>query len=595
MSPPDTQMTLTAAPVASPGAASDAWPTSRPMSRLRRIPRNVWTVAIVVLIGVIAFTSAGRLLRPSPIQDITLYTVAQRSFPVLLEEKGELQAANSIDIRCELEGKSTIIYLIEEGTHAKKGDLLVELASDAIDESIRETEIKEANAQAAYEAAVKEQEILQDENASKIRKAALALEIAEIAEKKYKEGDAVELRQTANLALEKCKSVLKRAEEDLKDSTDLYQQGFVTRIDLENDRFKAFEAQLELKKAELALDVLEKYTIPMNLREKESDVTEARKELEREKKSAEASEAKSMADVAGKKSELQILKEKLDRLRDQKAKAKILAPADGLVVYARSGSWHSSDRQIMTGASVFERQSLIELPDTSSMMVVVRVHEAQTEHLNVGLPAVIEVEGFTGRRFTGTVSKIAVLADSQNRWLNPNLKEYETEILLDGTFKDLKPGITARAQVQLAQLSNVLAVPVQSVFGKGNRYYVFLQEGESSRPVEVTIGLASNEYVEIKDGLKAGQTIRLAVSDELKLMLPETIGPEKAEVKPLAAAAAETPRAEPAKSEQGESGRAEAGDSGEARPQGSGDRSSSGGSRSGSRSPRGDRPPRSAR
>ena len=62
-----------------------------------------------------------------------------------------------------------------------------------------------------------------------------------------------------------------------------------------------------------------------------------------------------------------------------------------------------------------------------------------------------------------SVQKIAVLADSQNRWLNPNLKEYETEVLLAGSFQELKPGATARVEIQLAELNDVLAVPVQAV------------------------------------------------------------------------------------------------------------------------------------
>ena len=37
----------------------------------------------------------------------------------------------------------------------------------------------------------------------------------------------------------------------------------------------------------------------------------------------------------------------------------------------------------------------------------------------------------TSEVLTGSVTKIAAVADTQNRWLNPDLKEYETEITLD--------------------------------------------------------------------------------------------------------------------------------------------------------------------
>ncbi len=501
--------------------ASLDWAADLPLPSRRRGWRRIAVgVAIAVILGAGAL-GVRAWTRPADKTDIEIFTVARRTFPVTLSSKGELKAAKSIDIKCELEGQSTIIFLIDEGTQAKKGDLLVELASDEIDEKLRDAEITVANARAAHEASVKEYEILKDENASKTRKAQLALEMAQIGLQKYEEGDRVELEQDAKLALERARSVLKRREDYLKDSEDLFTQGYITRIELENHKFDAYEAQIELKKAELALEVLNTYTIPMDLRQKRSDVDEAKKELERESKAALASEAKAAADVSSKKSELDLVEEKLAKLKEQKAKAKVLAPADGMVVYSREDHWWRSEGGVEVGAQVHERESLIELPDTSGMKVVLRVHEAQVEHLETGLPVTVQIEGFTGRQFTGKVSKIGVLADSQNRWLNPNLKEYETEILLDGSFTELKPGVTAHAEIQLAQLANVITVPVQAVFAKGDKFYVFVADGGETKPVEVKIGMSSNEFVEIRSGLEEGQQVRLAVADAVKRMLPD--------------------------------------------------------------------------
>lgn len=453
--------------------------------------------------------------------DTQLFTVTRRTLPVVLRERGEIKAANSIEIRSEVEGRATIIYLVDEGIVAKKGDLLVELASDTIDEQIREHEIRAATGKAAYEAAVKSLEILQDENASKIRKGELDLRLAEMALEKFKEGEAVEQRQDAILAFKKAESQLERYTETLKDSEDLYQKKFLTKIELENDRFNKLAADLDHKKAQLAQDVLEKYTIPMALQEKESNVTEARKELERTKKSASAQEDKAAADVAARKSELGIVEEKLTRQRDQKLKSKIVAPADGLVVYARTGSWYRSETQITKGAQVFERQTIIELPDTRTMKAVIRVHEAQTQLLKPNLPATVEIEGFPGRVFPGRVSKIAALADSQNRWLNPNLKEYETEVMLDGEFTELKPGVSCRTDVLISELKEVIAIPVQSVFAKGSSYYAFVDRGGRPEYSRIVTGMSSNEYVEVKEGLEPGQRVYLAITDDMKLTLPD--------------------------------------------------------------------------
>jgi len=540
------ESTVTPAHAAVPTGAPVATMSSavRPGALAARRRRRRALLAGLVLASTLLIYAAWSRLSPSgPGESIQLFNVTRRSFPIVLREKGELKAANSIEIRSEVEGRATIIYLIDEGAQAKKGDLLVEMASDDIDDKTREAEIRVATAQAAYEAAAQSLEILKDEHASTIRKAELALRLAELALEKFKEGEVVQQRQDATLALKKAESQLGRYTETLKDSEELYKQKFLTKIELENDRFNKLAADLDHKQAQLAQEVLDKYTIPMATQEKESNVVEARKELERTRKAASAEEAKSTADVAARKSELAIVQDKLTRLRDQKSKTKVYAPTDGLVVYARTGSMFRSETQIEKGVQVFERQALIELPDTRTMKVAIRVHEAQTEHLKRDLPATVEIEGFASRKLSGRVSKIAALADSQNRWLNPNLKEYETEIMLDGEFTDLKPGITARADILIVELSNVLAVPVQSVYVKDSSY-VFVDRGGHPEPVKVTPGMASNEYVEIKQGLAERDKVYLAVTDDMKLLLPDEMTElEKVAHRPAKPAATKAPPA----------------------------------------------------
>lgn len=497
------------------------WPVSAAPARASKLPwKRILVIALAAVLLAGCYALYALVLQPAPARNIQLFTVTRRSFPVLLKERGELKAHNSIDIRSELEGRATIIYLITEGTHVSEGELLVELASDEIDNNIRDTESKEASALAAHEAAVKTRDIQRDENASKIRKASLQLRLAQMAYEKYTEGEQKELEQDARLAVEKAEVVLERKREDYKDAQDLFAENFITRIELKDAEFNEYAARLDLEKAKLNFEVLKKYTIPMDLETKKADIHEAEKELDRERKAAEAAEAKATAEVEAKRRELDIVRDKLEQLRDQKAKSRITAPAAGLVVYARDNH-RRSETVIDTGTEVFERQLLLQLPDTSQMKVEVRIHEAQIKRLSLDMPATVQIEGFPGRTFTGKVSQIAVVADSQNYWLNPDLREYKTDILLDGTYTELKPNTTARVEIRLAELHDVLAVPVQAVFAKSGRFYVFVDEGGQVRPVQVEPGMSSTEFVEIKSGLTEGQNIRLAITDELKLLLPD--------------------------------------------------------------------------
>ena len=100
------------------------------------------------------------------------------------------------------------------------------------------------------------------------------------------------------------------------------------------------------------------------------------------------------------------------------------------------------------GAKVYKRQKILSLPDLSQMKLVVRVHEADAERIKPGLPvnvtmsgigARVEGESDAGTRtsaapkvFKGRVTKIAELADSRDRLRNPDLREFATEITLEG-------------------------------------------------------------------------------------------------------------------------------------------------------------------
>jgi HlyD family secretion protein len=466
------------------------------------------------------------LARGSASTDTLVYSVSRRSFAVTLREKGELKAAKDVSVKCEVEGRSTIIWLIEEGVEVAEGDVLVRLASDQIDEKVRSEESNEANSLAAAEAAVKEHEILVDQNASDLRKAQLAVEMAKLELEKYLNGDWKQTQRDVDNAVERAQLVLERAEKEYQDAKELRELQYISEGKLLDDEMAFFDAKAELARAELAKVTAFQYTHKKELEQRQSDVAEAEKELERVRKSNEAKFAKSEANVKAKQADLEFTQQRLAKFRDQQAKCVIRAPASGLVVYDTAGGGRWDRKQIAEGAEVYERQGVIKLPDTSVMTAVVRIHEAKTDKIELGQPVRVEVEGVSGRTFTGKVSKIAVLANSADQWMNPDLKEYETEITLDRTDAVLKPGVTARADILVAEAKDVLSVPVQAVFGKGGKNFVFRGNRRDVEPVEVQVGISNEEYVELASGVSAGDEVLMAVTSEQRALLPE--------VKPMA-------------------------------------------------------------
>ena len=94
--------------------------------------------------------------------------------------------------------------------------------------------------------------------------------------------------------------------------------------------------------------------------------------------------------------------------------------------------------------------------------------------------------------------------------MNPNLKEYPTQIVLDSSQPGLKPSMSAKVEIQIASLDNVLAVPLQAVYTDGGESYVFIGDAARYERRAVKVGLSSPDSMQILEGLKSGETVLLS-------------------------------------------------------------------------------------
>jgi HlyD family secretion protein len=204
---------------------------------------------------------------------------------------------------------------------------------------------------------------------------------------------------------------------------------------------------------------------------------------------------------------------KLSKLLDQIKKAKLYAPADGMVIYAttaRRGGFHDNREPLDEGVEVFERQELIYLPTADSAMAEVDIHEASLEKVRLGLPALITVDALPGQKFLGTVDRIAPLPDSQSMWMNPDLKVYNSDIYLEGEYPGLRTGMSCRVEIIVAQFEDAVYIPVQAVIRVAGQPTVYVvKEDRSIEERAVEIGLDNNRMVRIISGLSEGEVVWL--------------------------------------------------------------------------------------
>jgi HlyD family secretion protein len=303
---------------------------------------------------------------------------------------------------------------------------------------------------------------------------------------------------------------LARAQNQCEWTEKLSAKGYVTGTELIADRLAVTKGRLQLDQADRALEVLKKYTAKKDLKKYELDLQLAKAALDRATLKANAEEVKAKADVTAKKSSFVHYRKRLQKLQDQLEKTRITAPQDGMVVYATTEAWRR-ERMIEKGAQVHENQLILSLPDVTSMAVDVEVHESWVDQVREGLPALISTDALPNLSLKGKVTKVGILPDSVNRVLNPDLKVYLTEITLDDApeIKLIRPGMSAKVQVIINVVKEVLFVPVQSVTTVDRQQVCYLLQGEEFVPKPVRGGQYNESYIEIVSGLKDGDIVKL--------------------------------------------------------------------------------------
>ncbi len=397
------------------------------------------------------------------------YEVVRGEFVSEVLERGDVESASNVEIRCEVESQGSgvmILRIVPEGTYVKPGDFLVELDSSALRDRYTQQQITVANARA---------NLIQAQN---------VLDTAVIAKQEYLEGQyrqqllAIEIE---NFVAQENK---RRAEDYLKYSQSLAQKGYITQAQLEADRFALERANKDLESAQTKLEVLERFTKPKMLKQLDADIETAQAKLEAQKHGLELEE------------------QELQEISDQIAKCTITAPEAGQVVYANQvGVRGQTDVIIQEGVRVRERQTIIRLPDPKRMRVRTKINESKIGLVSVGLPAMVQVDALANQVFDGEVVDVGEYP-LPTSFFNSNVKDYEVMVQINNPTEQLRAGLTAQVRIVSHREPDVLQVPVQAVFEHANKFYCIVWDNNVMKPVEVELGPSNEKFVIIRKGLE---------------------------------------------------------------------------------------------
>jgi len=440
-----------------------------------------------------------------------LFPVAKGRLTISVTEAGTVKPRDQVVIKSEVEGRATILYLIPEGRRVKKGELLVELDTSALLDAKVDQEIRVQNAEASYLQSKENLAVVKNQAKADMDKAQLSLRFAKEDLIKYKEGDFPNKLSDYEGRIALAEEDVQRTKDKLESSEKLFAEKYISETEVKGDRLAAKKAKLDSKLAASNLKLLKEYTYRRQVDQLSSDVKQAEMALERIKGKVAADVVQAETTLRARESEFRRQTGKLEKLGEQIVKAKIVAPTDGAVVYATSAqfSWRGNVEPLDEGQEVRERQELIHLPTAKTFMAEVNIHEASLKKIYTGLPVRLKVDALPGKDFTGSVHKIAPLPDARSMFMNPDLKVYKTEILIDGDSDVLRTGMTCQVEIVVEQHDTALYVPVQCVVRVGGKPTVFVRNGEKTTPQLVEIGLDNNRYVRIISGAKEGDKVMM--------------------------------------------------------------------------------------
>lgn len=191
----------------------------------------------------------------------------------------------------------------------------------------------------------------------------------------------------------------------------------------------------------------------------------------------------------------------LDQARLRLSRAEVVAPFDAVVatVNAKAGEPASS----LTPAIV--------LLDPSRFHLDVTVDEVDVAQLALGQAVSITLDALPGVRLSGEVDRLAPTATTTGGLVN-----FPVRLVLDSTGALLRAGMSATAEIVVAEAHDVLLVPNWAIRRdrRTGQAYASLKIGEQLSEVPITTGLRGEAYTEVLDGVKEGEVAAINTERE---------------------------------------------------------------------------------
>lgn len=273
----------------------------------------------------------------------------------------------------------------------------------------------------------------------------------------------------AQLNLDSANKNYDKAKKELENNKVLYENGYISQDEFDRYKKATDDAQNQISLLEIQLTNANNSLSNFDV-DKSYQIQQQQKQLEMNKSD--------LANINAK-------------ISDSTVKSSI----DGMIVKLNAKENQYPDQS----------SSLITIQDLSSYKLNIEVSQYDAVIVSLGQKSNIKIKGLD-KKYTGTITYIGSAAELKQSGTNLEPK-VAVEITIDNPDEKIKAGYEADAEIVLNEKPSILAVNFESVLKDADgRKYVFVVEGNKAVKKYVTTGLETDFDIEIKDGLKSGET-----------------------------------------------------------------------------------------
>jgi HlyD family secretion protein len=172
-----------------------------------------------------------------------------------------------------------------------------------------------------------------------------------------------------------------------------------------------------------------------------------------------------------------------------------------------------TDMKVMPGDMVSQGLVALRIDDLSSLYVELQVSEIDVYLIQVGQPVSVTFDAIPNKEYAGKITDIGLVGSSNSGAVN-----FPVTVQLTNADSSVKTGMTAVANVIIAQADNVLQVPNRAIQTKDGKKIVYVWHPNEKKYVEVPVqvGLSSDTMTEINSDA-------LNIGDEILVTIPTSI------------------------------------------------------------------------